>query len=74
MVELIKIVEGFFACGVAASVYGVADPSGAIEPERVFANIGKLLLSTQIYDMQRIAHEISGGLIVPPRHGRGPQP
>ncbi len=64
MVELIKIVEGFFACGVAASVYGAADPSGTIEPERVFANIGKLLLSTQIYDMQRIAHEISGGLIV----------
>ena len=30
----------------------------------MFANIGKLLLATQIYDMQRIAHEVSGGLIV----------
>jgi 4-hydroxybutyryl-CoA dehydratase/vinylacetyl-CoA-Delta-isomerase len=64
MVDLIKIVEGFYACGVAASVYGLIDPSGACEPERVFANIGKLLLGTQIYDMQRIAHEVSGGLIV----------
>ena len=65
MVELIKITEGFFACGVAASVYGTADPhSGSFMPEPVFANIGKLLLATQIYDMHRLAHEVSGGLIV----------
>ncbi|MDA0230517.1 MAG: 4-hydroxyphenylacetate 3-hydroxylase [Proteobacteria bacterium] len=64
MVELIKIVEGFFACGVASSTYGVPDASGCAEPERIFANVGKLLLSTQIYDMQRIAHDLSGGLIV----------
>ena len=64
MVELIKIVEGFYACGVAASVYPFKDPSGVVEPEPVFANIGKLLLATQIYDMHRLAHEVSGGLIV----------
>ena len=65
MVELIKIVEGFYACGVAASVYGQRDDaSGTFMPEPVFANIGKLLLATQIYDMHRLAHEVSGGLIV----------
>ncbi|HWK70545.1 MAG TPA: 4-hydroxyphenylacetate 3-hydroxylase N-terminal domain-containing protein [Burkholderiaceae bacterium] len=65
MVELIKITEGFYACGVAASVYAAADPhSGTFMPDPVFSNIGKLLLSTQIYDMHRIAHEVSGGLIV----------
>jgi 4-hydroxybutyryl-CoA dehydratase / vinylacetyl-CoA-Delta-isomerase len=65
MVELIKIVEGFFACGVAASVYGAPDPaSGSFMPDPVFANVGKLLLSTQIYDMHRLAHEVSGGLVV----------
>jgi 4-hydroxybutyryl-CoA dehydratase/vinylacetyl-CoA-Delta-isomerase len=64
MVDLIKIVEGFFACGVAASVYGQKDGSGNIEPDAVFANVGKLLLATQIYDMQRLAHEVSGGLVV----------
>ena len=64
MVELIKLVEGFYACGVASSVYGVKDPAGNVEPEAVFANIGKLLLATQIYDMHRLAHQISGGLIV----------
>jgi len=65
MVELIKITEGFYACGVAASVYGTPDPhAGNFMPEPVFANIGKLLLATQIYDMHRLAHEVSGGLIV----------
>jgi 4-hydroxybutyryl-CoA dehydratase/vinylacetyl-CoA-Delta-isomerase len=65
MVELIKITEGFFACGVAASVYGKADEfSKTFMPDPVFANIGKLLLATQIYDMHRIAHYVSGGLIV----------
>ena len=65
MIELIKIVEGFFACGVAASVYGSAVAgSGIFMPEPVFANIGKLLLGTQIYDMHRLAHEVSGGLVV----------
>ena len=65
MVDLIKITEGFYACGVAASVYGVQDPySHTFMPDPVYANIGKLLLSTQIYDMHRLAHEVSGGLIV----------
>jgi 4-hydroxybutyryl-CoA dehydratase / vinylacetyl-CoA-Delta-isomerase len=65
MVELIKITEGFFACGVAASVYGKADEhSGSFMPDAVFSNIGKLLMATQIYDMHRIAHYVSGGLIV----------
>src|SRR4051812_48184987 len=65
MVELIKIVEGFYACGVAASVYATQDRhTGSFMPDPVFSNIGKLLLATQIYDMHRLAHEVSGGLIV----------
>ena len=64
MVELIKIVEGFYACGVASSVYAAEDPSGAVMPDTVFANVGKLLLATQIYDMHRLAHYVSGGLVV----------
>ncbi len=64
MVELISLVEGFFACGVAASVYAVLQAGGSVMPDPVFANIGKLLLATKIYDMHRLAHTVSGGLIV----------
>jgi 4-hydroxybutyryl-CoA dehydratase / vinylacetyl-CoA-Delta-isomerase len=64
MVELITITEGFFACGVAASVYCTKDSAGSVMPDAVFSNIGKLLLATKIYDMHRLAHYVSGGLIV----------
>ncbi|MGC4365782.1 4-hydroxyphenylacetate 3-hydroxylase family protein [Hydrogenophaga sp. R2] len=65
MVELITITEGFYACGVTASVYGRQDEHCSVfMPDPVFANIGKLLLATKIYDMHRIAHTVSGGLIV----------
>jgi 4-hydroxybutyryl-CoA dehydratase/vinylacetyl-CoA-Delta-isomerase len=64
MVDLIKIVEGFFACGVAASVYATKDAAGSVMPDAVFSNVGKLLLATQIYDMHRLAHHVSGGLVV----------
>ncbi|HZV93846.1 MAG TPA: 4-hydroxyphenylacetate 3-hydroxylase N-terminal domain-containing protein [Caldimonas sp.] len=63
MVQLITIVEGFYACGVAASVYA-REEHGVVVPDPVFANIGKLLLANQIYEMQRIAHYVSGGLVV----------
>jgi 4-hydroxybutyryl-CoA dehydratase/vinylacetyl-CoA-Delta-isomerase len=64
MVELIAITEGFFACGVAASVYCAKDTAGFVMPDPVFSNIGKLLLATKIYDMHKLAHYVSGGLIV----------
>jgi 4-hydroxybutyryl-CoA dehydratase/vinylacetyl-CoA-Delta-isomerase len=64
MVELIKIVEGFYACGIAASVHATRETAGNVMPDVVFSNIGKLLLATQIYDMHRLAHTVSGGLIV----------
>ena len=64
LVDLIKIVEGFYACGAAASIYGFKDASGVQQPDGVFANVGKLMMAPQIYDMHRLAHDVSGGLIV----------
>jgi 4-hydroxybutyryl-CoA dehydratase/vinylacetyl-CoA-Delta-isomerase len=45
-------------------VYCAKDPAGSVMPDPVFANIGKLLLATKIYDMHRLAHYVSGGLVV----------
>lgn len=65
MVQLITIVEGFYACGIAASTYATQDPwSKTVMPDPVYANIGKLLMANQIYDMHRLAHAVSGGLVV----------
>lgn len=62
--ELIRIVEGFYATGVAASVYGRKTAAGTYEPDQVYANLGKLLLAQQVYDLFRLAHEIAGGIVV----------
>lgn len=64
LVELITITEGFYACGIAASVHATPDPAGNVMPDAIYSNIGKLLLSTKIYDMHKLAHYVSGGLIV----------
>jgi 4-hydroxybutyryl-CoA dehydratase / vinylacetyl-CoA-Delta-isomerase len=64
MVDLITITESFYACGIASSVYCEDDPAGNVMPDTVYSNIGKLLLATKIYDMHKLAHYVSGGLIV----------
>lgn len=64
MVDLITITESFYACGVASSVYCVEDPAGNVMPDPVYSNIGKLLLATKIYDMHKLAHYVSGGMVV----------
>ncbi len=64
MVELIKTVESFYACGVSASVYCSTSESGNVEPDAVYSNIGKLMLASSIFDMHRISNTVSGGLIV----------
>ena len=62
--ELIKFTESFYACGVASSVFGNETPAGNFSPEPVYANIGKLLQGLNIYDMYKISHEVSGGILV----------
>ena len=64
MVELIKTVESFYACGISASVYCSRTQAGNCEPDAVYSNIGKLMLADSIYDMHRISNTVSGGLIV----------
>lgn len=64
MSELIRITEGFYATGVAASVYGQKTVGGNFVPDSVQSNIGKLMLAEQVYDIFRIAHDIGGAIIV----------
>ncbi len=62
--ELIKFVESFYACGVTAAVFGRETQAGNFIPDSVYANIGKLLQGLHIYDMFKIAHDVSGGILV----------
>ena len=66
MVELITITEGFFACGVAACVYGKADDAASVfMPDPVFAQHRQAAAGHQ--DLRHAPHRalrVSGGLIV----------
>jgi len=62
--DLIKYVESFYACGVTSSIFGEETQAGNFIPEPVYSNIGKLLQGDHIYDMFRITHDISGGILV----------
>lgn len=63
MAELIRIVEGFYATGIAAAVQGKKTAGGNYVPDPVQSNIGKWMLAEQVYNIFKIAHEISGGII-----------
>jgi len=62
--NLIKYVESFYACGVTSSIFGNETPAGNFRPDPIYTNIGKLIQGLHIYDMFKIAHEITGGLLV----------
>ena len=64
MVELIKIVEGFFACGVAAGLRERRIRAGNVHARPGVRQHRQAAARDQIYDMHRIAHYVSGGLIV----------
>lgn len=64
MSELIQITEGFYATGVAASVYGKKTVGGNVVPDAVQSNIGKLMLAEQVYDIFKIAHDMGGAIVV----------
>jgi 4-hydroxybutyryl-CoA dehydratase/vinylacetyl-CoA-Delta-isomerase len=63
LAQLIGIVEGFYACGIAASVRGHRTAAGNWIPDGVYANVGKLMLAEQVPVMFRIAQEMAGGVV-----------
>jgi 4-hydroxybutyryl-CoA dehydratase/vinylacetyl-CoA-Delta-isomerase len=64
MAELIRIVESFYACGIASSVQAKPLPAGNVMPDEVYSNIGKQIMGEKIYDIFRLAHELAGGIVV----------
>jgi 4-hydroxybutyryl-CoA dehydratase/vinylacetyl-CoA-Delta-isomerase len=64
MVELIKITEGFFACGVAASVYATRPAQRLLHARAGVQQHRQAAAGHQNLRHAPLAHEVSGGLIV----------
>ncbi len=61
--EMIHMEETLFACSIACSAEGKPTPSGAYYVDPLLANVGKHNVTKLIYDIDRLAQDIGGGII-----------
>jgi 4-hydroxybutyryl-CoA dehydratase/vinylacetyl-CoA-Delta-isomerase len=63
LAEMIAHAETIHACGLAAAAEGHYSSSGAYVINHLFANLCKLNITKNVYEIFRMAHDITGGLI-----------
>lgn len=61
--EMIHKEETLWACSLACSCEGKATPSGAYFVDPLLANVGKHNVTQLIYEIDRLAQDIGGGII-----------
>ena len=61
--EMIHMEESLWACSLACSCEGKCTPSGAYFVDPLLANVGKHNVTKLIYDIDRLAQDIGGGII-----------
>jgi 4-hydroxybutyryl-CoA dehydratase/vinylacetyl-CoA-Delta-isomerase len=61
--EMIHLTETLFCCSVACSAMGTATPSGGYFVNPLMANVGKQNVTRFIYEIDRLAQDIAGGII-----------
>lgn len=60
--EMIHLAESLYACSIACSAEGRQTASGAYYVDPLLANVGKHNVTRLIYDIDRLAQDIGGGL------------
>ena len=63
LIEMIHLTETLFCCAIACSADGSKLPSGAYYVNPLLANVDKQNVTRFIYEIDRLAHDIAGGLI-----------
>ncbi|GHU63150.1 4-hydroxybutyryl-CoA dehydratase [Clostridia bacterium] len=61
--EMIHLTETLWACSVACSAEGKALPAGNYYPDPLLANVGKHNVTKLIYDIDRLAQDVAGGIV-----------
>lgn len=61
--EMIHLTETLYACSIACSCEGKETLSGAYYVDPLLANVGKHNVTKLIYDIDRLAQDIGGGII-----------
>jgi len=63
IVEMVHLSETLYACSIACSNEGYATESGAYIANPLLANVVKLNVTRNIYEVCRLCHDIAGGLL-----------
>ena len=63
IVEMIHLNETLYSCSIACSCQGYKTPSGAYYPDPLLANVTKQNVTRLIYEIARLAQDITGGLL-----------
>lgn len=61
--EMIHLTETLYAGSIASSYEGYRLPSGQFYPNPLLANITKLNVTRFMYEISRLAHDITGGIL-----------
>jgi 4-hydroxybutyryl-CoA dehydratase/vinylacetyl-CoA-Delta-isomerase len=61
--EMIHLAETIYCCSIACSCQGFAQPAGSFQADPLLANITKLNVTRNVYEIARLAHDITGGLL-----------
>lgn len=63
LIEMMHLTESLYCCSIACSAEGGQLASGAYYPDPLLGNIVKQNVTRNIYEIDRLSHDIAGGLI-----------
>ncbi len=63
LAEMIHLAETIYCCSIACSCQGFQQPAGCYQADPLLANITKLNVTRNVYEVARLAHDITGGLL-----------
>jgi len=63
LVDMVFLAETLYCCSIACSALGTKLPAGNYMADRMLANITKLNVTKHIYEMGRLAQDITGGVL-----------
>ena len=63
LVEMVHLAETLYCCSIACSCQGYALPAGNFMADPLLANVTKLNVTRNIYELGRLAQDIAGGML-----------
>jgi 4-hydroxybutyryl-CoA dehydratase/vinylacetyl-CoA-Delta-isomerase len=63
LVDMVQLAETIYCCSVACSCQGYALPAGNYMADPLLANVTKLNVTQNIYEIARLAQDIAGGIL-----------